>query len=295
MNGVLLVDKPSGMTSHDVVDRIRKATKIRRVGHTGTLDPSATGLLIICIGSATRLSDHITGLSKEYTGTLRLGLVTSSYDADGTVEEEAAVPALTQDELVNYLKPYKGTIEQIPPMVSAIKVGGQRLHKLAREGKTIERKPRTVTINDFEIESWASPEATFRVDCTSGTYVRSLCHDIGQDIGCGGILSSLRRKGIGRHRVENATPLDELSDYESVEAKLFPMGDALDIPKVVVSAQGLRMVTSGNQINPKQVVGEIPESTGWVQIKTEAGELIALGELDHRVTGAWIQPRKVFV
>lgn len=295
MNGILLVDKPSGMTSHDVVDRIRKATKIRRVGHTGTLDPSATGLLIICIGSATRLSDHITGQEKEYTGILRLGQRSDSYDADGTIEEECDVPAMTQDELDAYLAPYRGDIEQIPPMVSAVKVGGKRLHKLAREGKTVERKPRAVTVHSFTIEQWNSPEASFRVLCTSGTYVRSLCHDIGQDIGCGGLLTSLRRTSIGRHRIDDATALDDLSDVESVEPKLMPMGVALDIPKIVVNAQGLRMVTSGNQINPKQVVGEVPDDMGWVQLKNESGDLIAVGELDHRETGAWIQPRKVFV
>ena len=295
MNGVLLVDKPSGMTSHDVVDRIRKATSIRRVGHTGTLDPSATGLLIICIGSATRLSDHLTGMTKEYSGILRLGLTTHSYDADGTIEEEHDVPVLTQSELQAYLKPYTGTIEQIPPMVSAVKVGGERLYKLARQGKTVERKARTVTIHEFEIHQWESPDAAFCVECTAGTYVRSLCHDIGQDIGCGGILASLRRTAIGAHSVDNATPLDELSDADTVSQHLIPMGEALDMPEITLTPQGLRMVTSGNQINPRQVAGDIPDAMGWVQIKSAQGELIALGELDHRETGAWIQPRKVFV
>lgn len=295
MNGVLLVDKPSGMTSHDVVDRIRKATKIRRVGHTGTLDPSATGLLIICIGSATRLSDHLTGMSKEYTGTLRLGLTTHSYDADGTLESEDDVPELSQSELEEYLQPYTGTIEQIPPMVSAVKVGGKRLHKLAREGKTVERKPRTVTVKDFTINNWATPNATFTVNCTSGTYVRSLCHDIGQDIGCGGILASLRRTAIGAHHVDNATPLDDLNNYDAVAEKLLPMSEVLDMPEITLTSQGLRMVTSGNQINPNQVTGDIPESIGWIQIKSANGDLVALGQIDHRETGTWIQPRKVFV
>lgn len=295
MTGILLVDKPSGMTSHDVVDRIRKAAEMRKVGHTGTLDPAATGLLIICLGSATRLSQQLTGMDKEYAGTMTLGITTDSFDGDGTIQDEAEVPELTRDELCGYAAPYTGRIEQTPPMVSAVKVGGQRLYKLARKGEVVERPSREVTVSRFEIQDWRSPVATFVVQCTTGTYVRALCHDIGQDIGCGAILSSLRRTAIGPHRADDAIALDDLCTPEDVESNLLSMGSVLDIPSVTVTPQGVRMVLSGNQINLNQLTEDAPDTSGLVQIKSLSGELLALADLEHRPTGMWIQPRKVFV
>jgi tRNA pseudouridine55 synthase len=295
MNGILLVDKPSGMTSHDVVDCIRKATKMRKVGHTGTLDPAATGLLIICLGSATRLSEHLTGMDKEYAGTMKMGVTTDSFDVDGTIQEEAEVPELALDDLRGYVAPYTGMIEQTPPMVSAVKVGGKRLYKLARKGEVVERPSREVTVSRFEIEDWTTPLATFLIGCTTGTYVRSLCHDIGQDIGCGAILASLRRTAVGSHRVDDAVALDDLHTPEDVESNLMSMASVLDIPSVTVTPQGVRMVMSGNQINPNQLTEDAPETSGPVQIKSRSGELLALADLEHKPTGTWIQPRKVFV
>jgi len=294
MNGVLLVDKPSGMTSHDVVNRIRKAAGLRKVGHTGTLDPAATGLLLICLGAATRLSEYLTGMDKEYMGTLKLGLTTDSYDSDGTILEESDVPELSEKELSGLLAPYTGTIEQIPPMVSAVKVGGKRLYTLARKGEVVERPTREVTVSRFEILEWDSPLATFVVQCTTGTYVRSLCHDIGQDIGCGAILASLRRTVVGSHHVDDAIPLDDLKNPGNVEERLLSMGSVLSMPSVTVTPQGHRMVLSGNQINPNQLTEDAPEEQGLVQIKSRSGELLALADLEHRSTGTWIQPRKVF-
>lgn len=294
MNGVLLVDKPSGMTSHDVVNRIRKAAGLRKVGHTGTLDPAATGLLLICLGAATRLSKYLTGMDKEYMGTLKLGLTTDSYDSDGTILEESDVPELSEKELSGLLAPYTGTIEQIPPMVSAVKVGGKRLYTLARKGEVVERPTREVTVSRFEILEWDSPLATFVVQCTTGTYVRSLCHDIGQDIGCGAILASLRRTVVGSHHVDDAIPLDDLKNPGNVEERLLSMGSVLSMPSVTVTPQGHRMVLSGNQINPNQLTEDAPEEQGLVQIKSRSGELLALADLEHRSTGTWIQPRKVF-
>jgi tRNA pseudouridine55 synthase len=294
MNGVLLVDKPSGMTSHDVVNRIRKAAGLRKVGHTGTLDPAATGLLLICLGAATRLSKYLTGMDKEYMGTLKLGLTTDSYDSDGTILEESDVPELSEKELSGLLAPYTGTIEQIPPMVSAVKVGGKRLYTLARKGEVVERPTREVTVSRFEILEWDSPLATFVVQCTTGTYIRSLCHDIGQDIGCGAILASLRRTVVGSHHVDDAIPLDDLKNPGNVEERLLSMGSVLSMPSVTVTPQGHRMVLSGNQINPNQLTEDAPEEQGLVQIKSRSGELLALADLEHRSTGTWIQPRKVF-
>ena len=157
LKGVLLVDKPSGMTSHDVVDRIRAASGIRRVGHTGTLDPAATGLLILCIGPATRLSEYLTGLDKVYEGHMRLGVSTDSHDMDGSVLEERPVPMLTLARIQEVFDNFTGQIEQIPPMVSAVKVGGQRLYKLARKGETVERKPRQIIVSEFQALEFAPP------------------------------------------------------------------------------------------------------------------------------------------
>ncbi|MFP6583122.1 MAG: tRNA pseudouridine(55) synthase TruB [Candidatus Hydrogenedentota bacterium] len=294
MNGILLVDKPAGMTSHDVVDRIRKAAQMRKVGHTGTLDPAATGLLILCLGAATRLSDYLVGMDKTYAGEMTFGVVSDSYDADGTVLEENEVPEIDSEQLRAEFAEFTGTFDQIPPMVSAVKVGGQRLYKLARQGETVERPSRSVTVPRFELESLSPPKATFSLDCTSGTYVRSLCHDIGQRVGCGAILSSLRRTRIGRHDVSNALELDQFQNPEDVQARLLDMGDVLDLPSVTANNDGQRLVCSGNQINPSHLLESPPEEPGCVQIKSRNGHLLALADLENRATGTWIQPRKVF-
>jgi tRNA pseudouridine55 synthase len=179
-------------------------------------------------------------------------------------------------------------------MVSAVKVGGKRLYTLARKGEVVERPTREVTVSRFEILEWDSPLATFVVQCTTGTYVRSLCHDIGQDIGCGAILASLRRTVVGSHHVDDAIPLDDLKNPGNVEERLLSMGSVLSMPSVTVTPQGHRMVLSGNQINPNQLTEDAPEEQGLVQIKSRSGELLALADLEHRSTGTWIQPRKVF-
>jgi tRNA pseudouridine55 synthase len=199
MNGLLLVDKPAGITSHDVVDRIRRAAGTRKVGHTGTLDPGATGLLVLCLGVATRLSEHLTGLDKVYEGAMRLGLVTDSYDMDGKVTAESPVTAnLTMADIQSACDRFAGEIMQVPPMVSAVKVGGERLYKRARQGEVVERAARQVTVREFHVLSYKAPDAQIRVRCTRGTYVRSLCHDVGQALGCGAILASLRRTFVGQ-------------------------------------------------------------------------------------------------
>jgi len=205
MKGILLVDKPAGMTSHDVVDRIRRAARMKRVGHTGTLDPAATGLLIICLGPATRLSEHFTALEKSYEGVMRLGIETSSYDLDGEVVAEKEVPTLDAARIQAECDGFTGQISQVPPMVSAVKVAGERLYKLARKGEVVERPARQVTVREFNVLNFAAPDATVRVTCSSGTYVRSLCHDVGQRLGCGAVLASLRRTSVGRHSVASAS------------------------------------------------------------------------------------------
>lgn len=294
MTGLLLVDKPAGMTSHDVVDHLRRATGIRRIGHTGTLDPNATGLLVLCIDKATRLSEHLTGLDKVYEGTMRLGLTTSSYDLDGEILEERPVPDLTLEMLQEKCNKYIGDIEQLPPMVSAVKVGGERLYKLARKGATVERQPRAVTVYDFTVLSYEAPDARVRVACTSGTYVRALCHDVGQDIGCGAVLADLRRTKVGDFELANARPVAEFTTPESVAEHLMPMDSALTLPEVRIKSASIPNVISGNTLGPPDFREPCTTGEGWVQIKSERGKLIALGIVEHTSYGAVVYPKRVF-
>jgi tRNA pseudouridine55 synthase len=196
-DGILLVDKPSGMTSHDVVDAVRRRFRIKKVGHCGTLDPNATGLLILVLGTATKLSEKLMGQDKVYTGTIELGRETNSYDVDGETVAEKEIPDLSKEQLNELTKAFKGDQMQVPPMVSAIKKDGVPLYKLARKGIEIERPPRLIHIYYFRIQSYQKPECEFEVACTKGTYVRSLAHDLGQNIGCGAHLKTLRRTVSG--------------------------------------------------------------------------------------------------
>ncbi len=295
MKGILLVDKPSGLTSHDVVDRIRRAAGMRRVGHTGTLDPSATGLLLICVGAATRLSEHLTGMEKTYEGDMRLGIVTDSFDMDGKVMEEHPVPDVDGPALENIFGHFTGAIEQIPPMVSAVKIGGERLYKMARKGIVVERPPRSVTVEEFSLLDYNAPLANFRVRCSSGTYVRALCNDAGQELGCGAVLNSLRRTGIGRYSVDAAVKLDDVQTQDDVEQRLIPLGEALDLPSVTVVPRGRQRIQTGNVVPAADLLAEVPVKSGWVQMKSESSELLALGQVEPGVAGFQIQPRRVFI
>lgn len=226
LDGALLVDKPAGLTSHDVVDRVRRHLGIRKVGHAGTLDPAATGLLVLLLGRATKLSDQVMGADKVYAGALRLGETTNSYDADGEVTARAEIPAdLTLERLNELAAGFLGDQLQTPPMVSAVKVQGVPLYKLARQGREIEREPRLVHVYSFKFSRWEPPLADFRLACTKGTYVRSIAHDLGQRLGCGAHLFSLRRLASGALKVEDAAPLDALLAMSSAEfaARLVPV------------------------------------------------------------------------
>ena len=279
MKGLLLVDKPSGITSHDVVDKIRKAAGIRRVGHTGTLDPLATGLLIICLGPATRLSEHLTGLDKIYEGDMRFGIVTDSYDMAGTVVEEHPVPELTVESIQEKCDSYSGDILQAPPMVSAVKIRGERLYKRARKGEIVEREPRPVRVNEFTVKSYTAPLASFLVSC---------------DLGCGATLNSLRRSRVGRHSVEDARTVDQLQTPEDVLEHLMPLGDALDLPEVVVRRGRYGLVSSGTALGPGDITSDFPEEEGWVQLKSDDGELLALAQVELG-SDARLNPRRVFI
>lgn len=209
-DGALLVDKPAGPTSHDVVARVRRHFQIRKVGHCGTLDPNATGLLVLLLGRATKLSEKLMADDKVYEGTIELGRTTSTYDVDGECTGTAPVPALTLDQLNELARSFVGDHLQVPPMVSAIKIDGVPLYKLARKGIEIERKERLVHIYSFRISHWAPPLADFSLACTKGTYVRTVAHDLGQQAGCGACLASLRRLRSGKFDLANALPLDQI-------------------------------------------------------------------------------------
>ena len=216
-DGAVLIDKPVGPTSHDVVDAIRRKFGIKKVGHCGTLDPNATGLLIIVLGKGTKLSEKLMGGDKVYEGTIKFGETTSSYDADGELTASLPVPPMTLDELNETATTFLGDQMQMPPMVSAIKVGGVPLYKLARKGIEIERKPRLVRIYNFRFSNYEEPIAQFRIGCTKGTYVRSIAHDIGQKLGCGAHLKTLRRLVSGSFDVTNAISLDSVLKLSSAE------------------------------------------------------------------------------
>jgi tRNA pseudouridine55 synthase len=209
-DGVLLVDKPAGPTSHDIVHKIRKTFRIEKVGHGGTLDPNATGLLIVLLGKGTKLSDQLMGCDKAYSGVMRLGRTTRSQDCDGETLEEKPFEHVARDRVEAQMAARVGDSFQTPPMVSAIKVEGVPLYKLARKGQEVERKPRFVHIYRFALTDWAPPLVSFDVLCTKGTYVRTLAHDVGQSLGCGACLDALRRTQSGAFDVKDALPFDEI-------------------------------------------------------------------------------------
>jgi len=215
LDGLLLVDKPADWTSHDVVNFVKNRYRLAKVGHGGTLDPMATGLLVLLLGKGTKKSDAVMAGEKVYEGTLTLGVVTDSQDKEGEVLETLPVPdGLSREDVEALLPRFTGDILQIPPMVSALKKDGVPLYKLARQGKTIEREPRPVTVHALEITSFTPPEVALRVRCGKGTYVRTLAHDIGTALGCGAHLSSLRRTRSGGFEVENAISMDALRELE---------------------------------------------------------------------------------
>jgi len=225
LDGVLPIDKASGMTSHDVVAIVRRVLNTKKVGHCGTLDPMATGLLLLTLGKGTKIQDLLMSEDKEYVGTLKLGETTDSQDADGEITSTNPVPELTPEQLESAFAKYDGDFYQTPPMVSAIKKDGVALYKLARQGKTIEREARFVHIYAHQILQTRLPEVAFRVVCSKGFYVRTYAYDIGHDLGCGAHLNALRRTKSGRFDVEMAFPADQLktASREEILAKLLTL------------------------------------------------------------------------
>jgi tRNA pseudouridine55 synthase len=217
LDGAILIDKPAGPTSHDVVDAIRRRFQIKKVGHCGTLDPSATGLLIIVLGRGTKLSERLMGDDKVYEGTIKFGETTNSYDADGEILETKTVPPLTLELLNDEAAKFIGDQMQVPPMVSAIKMNGVPLYKLARKGIEVEREPRLIHIYNFRFTNYSAPLGEFRIACTKGTYIRSIAHDLGQKLGCGAHLAALRRSESGKFSLADALTLDAVLKLTTAE------------------------------------------------------------------------------
>jgi len=290
VSGVLVVDKPIGMTSHDVVQIIRRGTGIRRAGHTGTLDPRASGVLVVLIGPAVRLSEYVSASDKRYQATIRLGSATDTYDAEGVVTSSGSVENITEEQFVDSLQKFVGEIEQVPPPYSAVKVQGRKAYEMAREGEEIELAPRKIQVYSLDLLEWDSPEAVVDVFCSSGTYVRSLANDLGSALGCGAHLVGLRRTKSGRFTLRDAVPLRRLQEAFTAGnwyKYLIPAAEALgDWPSVELDADQVELIRHGHRVPAE------PGSEDWARGISEQGDLVALLELD-KTTMEW-QPKKVF-
>jgi len=288
VSGLLLLDKPSGPTSHDMVAVIRRGAREKRVGHAGTLDPLATGLLVVCLGAATRLSEYLLEKDKRYQARVRFGQATNTYDADGTITATSeALP--TREQVEAALAQFRGLIRQRPPAFSAIKRGGQKAYELARRGETVELEPRPITIYQLQLIEWSPPECVLEVHCMAGTYIRSLAHDLGQALGCGAHLTALRRTASGRFLVKQAVALEALNaafaagDWERV---LLPMDAALpDWPTVRLSAEGERRIRTGQAVPLESTGGE------WAKACDASGKFFAVLRADTSAR-VW-RPHKV--
>jgi tRNA pseudouridine55 synthase len=289
-HGLIVVDKPAGWTSHDVVGRIRRLLKQRSVGHAGTLDPAATGVLPIAVGHATKTLEYLSDASKWYLAEVILGLETDSYDLDGHLVSMTDVPPLSQHEIEALLAGFQGPQEQVPPMHSAIKIGGQRLYALARKGEIVERPARQITIQSIALVEWAAPVMSFVVHCSKGTYIRSIAKDIGDRLGAGAVLSNLVRLGVG-HLTLNAAwslsaleelPVDEL--WETVA--LHPDSAAMHLPAAVLNHPERRSWSYGQSI-----AFETAETDETVRVYDSDGNWIGIGQVDAEKKA--LRPTKV--
>lgn len=287
MNGIVVIDKPQDWTSHDVVGKLRGLFRQKRIGHSGTLDPMATGVLPVFVGRATRAVEFCESDEKEYIAGLRLGLVTDTQDITGNVLRAAGDPCVTESIIMAVLRHFTGTIQQIPPMYSAIKINGQKLYELARRGAEVARPPRTVTIRTLQLIGRRESDFLLRVVCSKGTYIRTLCHDIGAFMGCGGVLTELRRTRAGSFTLDKAFTIDQIST--AVQAgqagSLLSPVDTLfaNLPAVTVDAACARLCRNGNTF-------PIAVEDGRWRVYGPDGEFLLLGE----VRGAQLRTIKSF-
>ncbi len=288
LNGVLVIDKPRGLTSWAVVEDVRRRAEIITAGHTGTLDPLATGVLPVCVGTATKLVQWLTAEDKAYEAELELGLDTDSHDIDGTVvnRDAAGAAAIGRGEMVAALSALARTTEQVPPMHSAIKQGGVRLHEMARAGVEVDRAPRPVRFVRLELLELSPPRVRIAITCSKGTYVRSLVRDLGARLGCGATLTALQRTSSGRFHLGDAVPLEGITSPMSARARLIPSARAMGLPSLTIPAGRVRDVRDGRRLEPAFFAGV---AQGTFQMVSESGEVIAICERDgttlryHRV------------
>lgn len=305
MDGILNVNKPLDWTSHDVVTKIRNLLGTRKVGHTGTLDPQATGVLLICIGKATKLVNFLADEDKEYVATLHLGVVTDTMDPTGRVlEERSSNISLSEEEAKAVLSSFVGEIEQVPPMFSAVKKGGRPLYKLARMGKTVRREPRRVNIYELELLEFALPYLTLRITCSKGTYIRVLAADIGSKLGCGAHLKALERTRVGKFRLQDSLTIERMRHLvadSGISSYLISMDQALDrYPVVEVNLAGAKRVQHGNLVYGMDIIAA-PRQIGkgeMVRIRSLEGELLAIGKTitePSPTTTLGVKPIKVLI
>lgn len=259
MNGIIVIDKPKGRTSHDMVYFIRRMTGIKKVGHTGTLDPDATGVLPLCIGNGTKVSDMLLESDKCYRAELILGKTTDTQDLSGNVLEEKEVN-LSEEEIIKEVESFVGEIEQIPPMYSAIKQDGKKLYELARKGIEIERKPRRVTVNEITIVKIDKNTVTIDVDCSKGTYIRTLCSDIGEKLGCGGCMGNLRRTKAGMFNIDESHTVEEiekLKENGKLGDIILPVDSVfMKYPKIQLNEKQVKSVTNGIRMTYRGIEGQ---------------------------------------
>lgn len=273
INGIINVYKEKGFTSHDVVAKLRGIVKQKKIGHTGTLDPDATGVLPVCLGNATKLCDMLTDKSKEYVTTMRLGFCTDTQDISGEVLKQSEV-CVTEDEVKNAVLSFVGEYEQIPPMYSALKVNGKKLYELARAGIEVERKARKIEIISIEILDMKLPDVTMRVHCSKGTYIRTLCHDIGLKLGCFATMVSLERTRVAGFTVENAHKLSEIENYVKdgkLDNMLTKTEEMFELMSVRVAPPYEKLLWNGNPIYLNQIVERI-RIGDKEQVKVYAGD-----------------------
>ncbi len=297
LNGIIVIHKEAGYTSHDVVAKMRGICRQKKIGHTGTLDPQATGVLPVCLGSGTKLCDMLTDKDKEYIAELLLGVETDTQDTTGTVLKTNSVN-VTEEAVREAVMSFLGVYHQIPPMYSALKVDGKKLYELARAGKEVERKAREVFIHEIEILDIALPIVKMRVACSKGTYIRTLCADIGERLGCGGTMKSLQRTRVGSFSLEKAVTLNQLEalrDENRLEELLFPVDSAFaECPKLHVKQEFCRLIDNGNSFYPNQTVEKITYGKGeWVSVYREDGSFV--GVYAYEASRKWYKPVKMFL
>lgn len=286
MNGILLIDKPVGKTSHDIIYAVRRALQIKRVGHAGTLDPMATGVLVVLVGKATKVSDFLLNKDKRYCAGILLGCETDTYDMEGKIIQSCK-PTVSKEEFESVLGQFTGTQIQVPPMFSAIKQNGKKLYEMARKGIEVERQGREITIHSLKLLSFDGIHAQVEVHCSKGTYIRSLAHDIGVTLGCGACLESLKRTASGRFSIENAVSLEQL---EQGDFSLIPTHSVFSYPSVTVDKEQEKRIRNGAPVIYQEAI-----FNEKLKVFSEKGHFLCTAIAEKRPYGCYIKPETMFL